>query len=383
MKEIQNFNFQGKNVLVRCDFNIPLIGEKVLDNFRIRATIPTINYLIENKARVILMSHLESGGKTYSLKFLIPELEKLLKKKIFFVTDYLVKDARKKIEENVKLGEIVLLENLRFHKEEKNNDDTFAQRLARLGDVFVNDAFSVCHREHASVVSLPKYLPSTKGFLLEKELKTFSVLFSNPERPFVIIIGGAKIKSKTEAVLSAVDIADFVLIGSKIGEVILFQKGIIKNRKIPNVKELKSVISKDKIINPIDGVFFTKKRENGLRIGSIESLGKNEDILDIGPKTIEEFKEIIKTAKTILWSGAVGMYEDKRFEKGTKEIAQAIVDNKSSFNVAGGGETVSFIKKFKLEDGFNFLSTGGGAMLSILNKKDLPGIIALNNRHGN
>ena len=140
---------------------------------------------------------------------------------------------------------------------------------------------------------------------------------------------------------------------------------------------------KDKIINPIDGVFFTKKRENGLRVGSIETLGKNEDILDIGPETIEEFKEIIKKAKTILWSGAVGMYEDERFEKGTKEIAQAIVDNKSSFNVAGGGETVSFIKKFKLEKGFNFLSTGGGAMLSILNKKDLPGIIALNNRYGN
>ena len=380
MKKIQKFNFQGKNVLVRCDFNVPLGAEKILDDFRIKSTIPTINYLIENKARVILMSHLECGGKVYSLRCLIPELEKLLGKKIFFVTDYLAKDARQKIEKNVELGGVVLLENLRFHSEEKKNDNTFAQRISKLGDVFVNDAFSVCHREHASIVSLPKYLPSTAGFLLEKELKTFSVLFNHPERPFVIIIGGAKIKSKTEAVVGAVNTADFVLIGSKIGEVILSQRGILKNREISKIKALEKVILDDKIINPTDGVFLA---DDDMRVDSIESLGKNEDVLDIGPETIEKFKEIIKNANTILWSGAVGVYEDERFEKGTREIAQAIIDNKSSFNVAGGGETVSFIRKFNLEKGFNFLSTGGSAMLNLLNEKDLPGVIALNKDYGN
>ena len=378
MKKIQDFNFQGKNILVRCDFNVPLAGEKILDTFRIKSAIPTINYLIESKARVILMSHLEHDGKVYSLKCLIPELEKLLSKKILFVEDYLDKDSRKKIEEGAGLGEVVLLENLRFHSEEKKNNDIFAQKLSKLGDIFVNDAFSVCHREHASIVSLPKYLPSTKGFLLEKELKIFSVLFSNPERPFVIIIGGVKIKSKTEAVISAMNIADSVLVGSKIGEVILSQKGIIKNRKVPNVKALKGVTLKDDvIINPVDGIFLVRGEKDGLRVDPIESLGRDENILDIAPKSIEKFKKVIGEAGTILWGGPMGMYEDERFEEGTKEIAQAIIDNKSSFNVAGGGETLSFIKKFKLEKGFNFLSTGGGAMLRLLNKKDLPGIIAL------
>ena len=380
MKKIQDFNFQGKNVLVRCDFNVPLMGEKILDTFRIKATIPTIKYLIENNTRVILMSHLECKGKVYSLKCLIPELERLLNKKIFFVTDYLSKDARKKIEENVKLGGVVLLENLRFHGEEKNNDSVFAQRLSKLGDIFINDAFSVCHREHASIVSLPKYLPSTAGFLLEKELETFSILFKNPKRPFVIIIGGAKIKSKTEAVVGAVDVADIVLIGSKIGEVILAQKGVLKNREVSRVKALESVILDSKIINPVDGVFLSK---NNVRTGSIDSLEVNENVLDIGPKTIKEFKEIIKKANTILWGGSIGVHEEERFENGTREIAQAIIDNKDSFNVAGGGETVSFIKKFKLEKGFNFLSTGGSAMLNLLNKKGLLGVIALNNKYGN
>ena len=380
MKKIQDFNFQGKNVLVRCDFNVPLTGEKILDNFRIKSTIPTIKYLTENNARVILMSHLECRGKVYSLKCLIPELERLLNKKIFFVTDYLSKDARKKIEENVKLGGVVLLENLRFHGEEKNNDSVFAQRLSKLGDIFINDAFSVCHREHASIVSLPKYLPSTAGFLLEKELETFSILFSNPKRPFVIIIGGAKIKSKTEAVVGAVGVADVVLIGSKIGEVILAQKGVLKNREVSRVKALESVILDSKIINPVDGVFLSR---NNVRTGPIDSLEVNENVLDIGPKTIKEFKEIIKKANTILWGGSIGVHEEERFENGTREIAQAIIDNKDSFNVAGGGETVSFIKKFKLEKGFNFLSTGGSAMLNLLNKKELLGVIALNNKYGN
>jgi len=377
MKEIQDFNFQGRNVLVRCDFNVPLFETKVLDNFRIRATIPTINYLIENKARVILMSHLESNGKVHSLKCLIPELEKLLNKKISFVTDYLENDSRKKIEESVELGEVVLLENLRFHNEEKKNDDSFAQKLSKLGDIFINDAFSVCHREHASIVSLPKYLPSTKGFLLKKELKIFSVLFNNPERPFVVIVGGSKVKSKTEAVLNAANVADSVLVGSKIGEVILSYGGSRRNRKTLGIKALKEVVLKNNIVNMVDGVFLARDKEDGPRTDLVEGLGRNEDILDIGPKTIEKFKKIIEKAGTILLGGSMGMYEDERFEKGTKEIVQAIIDNKSSFNVAGGGETLSFIKKFKFEKGFNFLSTGGGAMLKLLNKEDLPGIIAL------
>jgi len=381
--EIQDFNFRNKNVLVRCDFNVPVSGDIVLDDFRIRVAVPTIEYLVKNEARVILMSHFEDKGKVRGLKFLVPVLEKLLGKTIFFVEDYLETDAREKIEKIAGYGEIVLLENLRFHGGEKKNDEAFALKLSKLGDAFINDAFSVSHRKHASVVGVPKFLPSFKGFLLEKELNAFSVLLNNPERPFVTIIGGNKITAKTEAVVGAVNLSDFVLIGSKIGEIILHQKGVLKNRNIPNVKSLDSVISNDKIINPVDGVFLSSNGRGKTRIASIKDLGENENILDIGPLTINKFKNVVSQAKIILWSGVLGMCEDERFERGTKEIAKAITNNASSFNVVGGGDTVFFIRKYNLEKGFNLLSTGGSAMLSLLNGKDLPGVVALNNNYGN
>jgi 3-phosphoglycerate kinase len=379
MKKIKDFSLKGKNVLLRCDFNVPLSSKgDVLDNFRIKSVLPTIKYLQKQGARIILMGHLEKKDETYSFKLLIPEMTKIFGEKPFFISDYLKEDTRKKIKDSTSLGQIILLENLRFHQEEKENNQDFAKAIARLGDVYINDAFSVCHRSHASIVGIPKYLPSTAGLLLEKELKNLSRLLKNPDRPFVAIIGGIKIKTKGKAVLNALKIADYVLVGSKIGEYIFNEKDILQRPKLESFNFFKNFdLKSKKIIYPIDGIFAYKKDYSKTRIGLVEDLKKDEDILDIGPKTIEKFKEIINSAKTILWSGAIGMYEKKDFEKGTKAVAEAIKSNQDSFSVAGGGETISFIKKFKLSKEFDFLSTGGGAMLGLLSEKKLPGIKAL------
>ena len=376
MKRIQDFDIKGKNVLVRCDFNVPISREgDVLNDFRIRMALPTIKYLVEKKARVILMSHLETRGKTFSLERLIPKLEELLNRKIIFFAEYLKKGARAEMEK-VDLGEIILLENLRFNKEEKENDEGFAKNISELGDIFINEAFSSCHREHSSIVGVPKHLPKAPGFLLEKELKIFSDVLKNPAHPFVAIMGGVKINTKIKTILNILDVVDDLLLGSKMGEVILAQKGILAGREFSPEELVKNIDLKNpKIHLPVDGVIDSQK------IVDIRSLKKEENIFDIGPRTIESFKKIIKKAKTILWNGALGMFEDSIFEKGTAEIARAIVES-SAFKIAGGGETISSINQFGLADKFDFLSTGGGAMLEFLAGEKLPGVEALKDNYG-
>ncbi len=379
MNKLQDFDFKNKNVLVRCDFNVPF-SEKgdILNDFRIRKAVPTIEYLIKEGARVVLMSHLESKGKKVSLKILIPKLEGLLNRKIVFLKDYLGRNIKRKID-RLKSDQIVLLENLRFHKGEKENNDGFARKIAKLGDVFVNEAFSVCHRKHASVVGIPKYLPKTAGFLLEKEIDVLSGLLEKPTSPFVAIIGGIKIETKIKTILNILKIADHLILGSKIGEIFFAQKNLLLGRDFYEERLIDKIdLTNPKIHMPLDGVIALKNLdEEYLRIGGLGSLKKEEDVFDIGPESIKAFKSIIQTAKTILWNGPMGMYEDKRFEDGTKRIADAIVRNYSAFKVAGGGETVSAIDKFNLRDKFDFLSTGGGAMLEFLAGEKLPGIEAL------
>lgn len=379
MKKLQDFNFKGKNVLVRCDFNVPLSGQgQVLDDFRIKAALPTIEYLIERKAKVILMSHLERRDEAISLKYIVPKLEELLGKKIKFLVNYLEKDVKRKIEK-AKLGEVILLENLRFHREEKENNKPFAKKISKLGDFFINEAFSVSHRSHASLVSIPEYLPKAAGILLEKEIKVLSQLLKKFNRPFVAIIGGIKISSKIKTILNILKIADHLLLGSKMGEVILAEKEILIGRGLPKEKLVQKLnLTDPKVHLPLDGVMALRDvKEEYLRKAGLGTLRRNEEVFDIGPETIKIFKEIIKTAGTILWNGPLGMFEDKRFELGTKEIADSIVRNYSAFKVAGGGETILAIRKFKLEEKFDFLSSGGGAMLQFLAGEKLPGIEAL------
>lgn len=367
MKKLTDFDFKNKTVLLRCDFNVPVSQDgEILDDSRIRKAIPTIRYLMKEKARIILMSHLEFKGKDLSLNCIIPKLNEFLDKKVELLTDYLEVDAKERIKK-MRPGEIVLLENLRFYKEEEENNQEFAKKISQLGDIFINEAFSVSHREHASIVSIVKYLPSTFGILFEKELEVLSKILKDPKHPFVVIVGGIKIATKMKTVINLLEKADHLLLGGKMGEAVLAY--------------MDSTDTNKKINMPLDGIIGLRDQtDKRIRMESLATIKKEEDIFDIGPKTIKLFKRIIREAKTILLNGPLGMYENKRFEKGTREILNAITNNKSAFKVAGGGDTISAIKKFGLTEKFDFLSTGGGAMLKFLAGEKLPGIEALKNK---
>lgn len=322
MKTLKDFEVKDKRVLVRADFNVPLGPQgEILDDFRIRETLPTIKYLFEKKAKVILMSHLGNpGGK--------------------FVKELQLTPVTKRLEEL--LGKKVdLLENLRFNPGEESNDENFAKALAQKGDIYINDAFGACHRNHASIVGVPKFLPSGAGFLLEKEVALLTKLSTSPEKPLVAIIGGAKVETKVGVINKLSEKADFVLISG------LIYKGAISQKiafKYPG-----------KVVFPVD--------ETGG--------GK-----DIGPETIKLFQEKIAQAKTIFWNGPLGKIEDKEFASGTQVLVKAIVES-GAFSIVGGGETVEFINKLGLIGKFSHVSTGGGAMLEFLSGEKLPGLEAL------
>jgi len=345
MKTLRDFNFKDKRVLVRCDFNVPL-NEKgdILDDFRIQKTLPTINYLTQKGAKIILMSHLDDpDGKIIEnlrLTKVKDSLEKLLGETVLKPEDCVGKDVTEK-SLSMKQEEIMLLENLRFHKEEEEGDLNFAKELSGSGDIYINEAFSACHRAHASIVGIAKYLPSGAGLLLEGEVEYLSKIIENPKNPMVAIIGGKKVETKAKFINRISELCNWVLISG------LIEKEI-KEKKI-------ELNNPEKIIKPVDEV------GGGL---------------DIGPKTIKLFREKIIEAETIVWNGPFGKIEEKEFRKGTEEIVRAIIDSKV-FSVAGGGETVEFIRDLKLVDKFSHISTGGGAMLAFLSGEKLPGIAAL------
>lgn len=390
MKTVKNLNVKGKRVLVRCDFNIPLSEQgNILDDFRIKQSIPTIEYLIKKEAKIILISHLDrptGKEKKYTLRPVSLRLEKLLKRKIKFLDDCIGKKVEKEIEK-MKPEKIVLLENLRFHKEEEKNNESFAKELAKLGDFYINNAFGASHRAHASIVRLPKYLPSAAGLLLEKEIKVLSKVFKKPWRPLVIIIGGVKITTKIKVIEQFLKRADHLLLGGEIANVILQIKGIIVGKPWPEKKEVIKKIEKINLTNPklhlpVDGIISLEDIEKGIkegyfRKGAQGTIRREEKVFDIGPETIKVFSEIIKQAKMILWSGPLGMFEEKKFESGTREIAKNIIRNYSAFKIAGGGDTISALNKSGLIDKFDHVSTGGGAMLTFLSGEKLPGIEAL------
>ena len=347
VKTLRDFNLKGKRVLVRCDFNVPLSEKgEILDDFRIRKTIPTIKYLIKKGAKVILMSHLgrpEGRQEKYSLKPIAKRLEKLLKKKMKFLDDCIGEKVEKEIEK-MKEKDVILLEHLRFHKEEEENDERFAKKLSKLGDIFINDAFGASHRAHASIVGIPKFLISGAGLLLEEEIKILKNLLQNPQKPLVAIIGGKKVEDKVKAIDKISKVAHFILIN-----------GLIQRE----IKE-KNIFFKfpQKLVEPVDEI----------------------DGKDIGPVTISLFKQKIALAKTIFWNGPLGQIEKEEFQNGTKEIAKAIIKS-CAFSVIGGGETVEFINQLKLASKFNQVSTGGGAMLEFIAGEKLPGIEALKMRY--
>lgn len=357
MKAIKDLDIKGKRVLVRCDFDVPLDKKgNILDDFRLRKAVPTVKYLLDKGAKPILMGHLgRPGGK---------------------VVEHLkIEPVRKRMFEL--LGkEVEILENLRFDKREKENDEQFAKDLASLGDVYINDAFAVCHRKHASIVGVPKYLPSGAGLLLTEEIKALSI--DNAARPLVAVIGGAKVLTKIKVIEEFLEKADHVLIGGKIANSILAVKKLIPSNHLPEQEVISEVekinLTSVKLHLPVDVI--VSKDEIHSRERALAKVKEDEMMLDIGPETIKMFSEIIKEAKTIIFAGPVGYFENPLYEKGTKEITQAVAET-DAFKITGGGDTVSALAKFSLLDKFDHVSTGGGAMLEFLSGEELPGLKVL------
>jgi len=387
MKNLRNKNIKGLKVLVRCDLNVPIRNGKVLDDFRIKKLIPTVDYLRNQGAKIILITHLgEPKGRdlSFSVRPVAKRLWELVQGRLKFVNDTIGKNVEKEIDE-MKEGDIVVLENLRFYKEEEQNDDNFSRSLARLGDIFVQDAFGACHRNHSSIVGITKYIDSFPGLLLEEEIRVLSDALVSPDRPLVSIVGGFKVSSKIKVIKSLLDKSDYLLLGGRVANSLLISKGLyVKDLLSSEEEELMEVakeinLADPKLQLPVDGVMgLSNFDEDYSRIGGIGSIRKEEDVYDIGPETIEKYKNILSTAKTIIWNGPLGYFEKEKFSKGTKEIAKMIGQiNREVFSIVGGGETVEAIQKLGIENQFDHISTGGGAMLDFIAGKELPGIKAL------
>lgn len=392
-KTVRDIDVTGKKVLVRCDFNVPLDKEtgKITDNRRIRAAIPTIEYLIDHNAKVILCSHLgRPKGEfnlKYSLKPVAEELSKLLGKEVKLAKDAIGEDAEKLTSE-IKEGEVVLLENVRFHKEEEENNPEFAKKLASFAEIYVNDAFGTAHRAHASTAGVADYLPAVSGFLIEKELEFLGNALDNPERPFVAILGGAKVSDKIGVIENLLDKVDTLIIGGGMAYTFYKAQGhsigtsICEEDKIDLANDILSK-AKEKnveILLPIDN-HVSAEYSNEAEDKYVESAEIPEGFmgLDIGPKTIELFKNAIKNAKTVVWNGPLGVTEFSKFEEGTKAIAEALAETQA-VTVIGGGDSAAAVEKFGLADKMTHISTGGGASLEFLEGKVLPGIACLNNK---
>lgn len=386
MKTLKDFNLKNKRVLVRVDFNVPLDEKaRVLDNFRIGQVVPTIKYLKERGAKTILMSHLgdePKRDKKNSLQKISLELQNLLGQQVIFLKDCIGKTVEDTI---IKMsgGEVALLENLRFYEEEKQGDLSFAKKLARTGEFFLNDAFSVCHRSHASVVGVANFLTSGAGQLLEKELGVLSGVLKEPVRPLLIILGGAKVDTKIKAIPPLLEKADHIILGGLIAEAVLRVKGVSLREALPSKKTVEIIknidLTSPKLHLPIDVITVLDGENDYQRKASLGKIRREEMALDIGEDSVKIFSEVISEAKTIVWAGPLGLFEKDKFAKGTRAVAEAILNNKEALKIAGGGDTNLALKKFDLRDKFDFVSTGGSALLEYLSGQELPGLAALEN----
>jgi len=379
-------NLSGKKVLVRNDFNITIDKDgKILDDFRIRASLPTIKYLLEQNAKIILSSHFaRPEGKIIELMRL-QSVQKRLSEYLGLPikkADDCVGAEVENLVNQLNSGEILLLENLRFHPEEEANDDEFAKKLAALAEIYVNDAFGASHRAHASIVNITKYLPSYAGLLLQKEIEVLSKVLLNPERPLTVVIGGAKISTKMKLIEEYLKRADHIILGGALANTVLHAQGIavgkslIEEEVIPELKKLQ--LTDTKLHIPVDVVTSQDKTGQAeIKINPVGRTGEGELILDIGPETEKIFNSVVKASKMVIWNGPMGLFEVEKFSHGTKAMAESISNCSSCFSIIGGGETTCFVEKYGLIDKFSHVSTGGGAMLEFLSGKELPGIEAL------
>jgi phosphoglycerate kinase len=391
-KTVRDVKVSGKRVLVRCDFNVPIDGQgRITDDTRITASLPTIRYLSDSGARVILISHLgRPKGKVdskYSLRPVAQRLEELLDKNVIMADDTIGDDALDKASK-LKQGQLLLLENVRFHKEETENQPGFAEKLAKMAEIFVNDAFGAAHRAHASTTGITGYLPAVAGFLMEKELKALGGLFKNPGRPFTAILGGAKVSTKIGVISSLLDRVDNLLIGGGMAFTFLNAKGINVGR---------SLLEQDKVRLASEIIY--KAREKGVKLVlpedvvaaesfdndadhytvNVENIPSDYMGLDIGDRTIEVFRRIILESETVLWNGPAGAFELPNFAKGTMEIAEAMAEC-GGVTIVGGGDSVAAVTQTGCADRMTHVSTGGGASLEFLEGKELPGVAGLMNK---
>jgi phosphoglycerate kinase len=389
-KTIRDVNLEGKRVLVRVDFNVPLDIKTgaVTSGNRIKYTMPTIKYLVDHKAKVILCSHLgRPQGKVVEelrLKPVADRLSQYINLPVATVSDCIGDEVKKSVA-NLKNGQILLLENLRFHPEEEANDPDFARSLAALADIYVDDAFGTAHRAHASTVGVAKYIPSFFGFLMEKEVETLGRILANPEHPFVALLGGAKVSDKIGLIENILDKVELLLVGGGMAVNFLKAKGYeVGLSKL----EMDRLDSASKIINhieqnsvslflPVDVVVADNISEQAkCEVVLVEKISANKYVVDIGPKTIDIFSEQMKRCRTVFWNGPMGIYEIAKFANGTKSMAQLLA-NLDAVTIVGGGSTAEIVEDMNMTDRMTHVSTGGGASLEFLEGKTLPGVAVL------
>jgi len=391
-KTIEDINVTGKKVLVRVDFNVPLDGDRnITDDTRIRAALPTIQYLIKQNAKVILCSHLGRPKGEFNMKYsLAPaakRLSELLNKEVVLAKDVIGESAKEAVA-NMKEGDVVLLENVRFHKEEEKNDPAFAKALADLAELYVNDAFGTAHRAHASTAGVAAYLPAVAGYLIGKELDVMGKALDNPERPFVAILGGAKVSDKIGVIRNLIEKVDTLIIGGGMAYTFLKAKGyeigksLLEEDKIELAKELMAKAEEKgvKLLLPVDTVVakeFSADAEH--KTVPSDQIPADWQGLDIGPETREVFGKEIRQAKTVVWNGPMGVFEFPAFAAGTKAIAQAMGEC-DGVTIIGGGDSAAAVEQLGFADKMTHISTGGGASLEFLEGLELPGVAALNDK---
>jgi len=389
---IRDIDWQGKRALVRVDFNVPLDEQQqITDDTRIRAALPTIQYLLDHGASVILMSHLgRPKNKPVDALRLDPvarRLGELLGREVKKVNEVTGPEAERAAQ-SLQPGEVLLLENTRFDPREEKNVDSMAQELARLGDVYVNDAFGAAHRAHASTEGVAKYLPAVAGLLLEKELEYIGGAIEDPQRPFVTVIGGAKISDKIGVIDNLLNKADALLIGGGMANTFLLAQGhnvgesLVEQDSVDVARNLMQQASQRnvKLMLPVDVVIADAFDNNAnTQVVSVDAVPDGWRILDIGPRTVEQYSAVIKDAKTVIWNGPMGVFEMPTFAQGTRAIAQVLADSEV-ISIIGGGDSVAAVEQMGLADNISHISTGGGASLELLEGRELPGVAALNDK---
>ena len=389
-KTVRDIDWNGKTAVMRCDFNVPMKEGKITDDTRIRAALPTIQYLMENGAAVVLMSHLGrpkgEANPEFTLKPVADRLSEYLGTDVKFVaSDAVVDDAVKAAASSLKGGEVMLIENVRYRADEEKNDADFAKSLASLGDIFVQDAFGTAHRAHASTTGIADYIPAVSGFLIEKELKFLGNAVENPERPFAAIMGGAKVADKIPVITNLLDKVDMLLIGGgmlftflkaqgySIGKSLLDEEGLTLAVDILKLAEDKGV----KLLLPVDVVCADEfSNESAYDTYPVDAIPDDRMGMDIGPESIRLYTDALKEAKTVVWNGPMGVFEMSNFAAGTKAIAECLADLDAT-TVIGGGDSAAAVEQFGLADKMTHISTGGGASLEYLEGKVLPGIAVI------